>query len=54
MQYISFGISVSVGSFLGIESKENNLNYLEIFSSDLDECVKMILDKIKEIKGDSN
>lgn len=34
-------------------SKENNLNYLEIFSSDLDECVKIILDKIKKIKGDS-
>lgn len=34
-------------------AKENNLNYLEIFSSDLNECIKIILEKIKELKGDS-
>ena len=34
-------------------AKENNINYLEIFSNDINECIKIILDKIKELKGDS-
>lgn len=36
-------------------AKDNNLNYLEIFSSNLDECVNTILEKINDIKkGVSN
>ena len=31
-------------------AKDNNLNYLEIFSSDLDECIKQIKCKIKELE----
>lgn len=31
-------------------AKKNNLNFLEIFSSDLNECIKQIQDKIKELE----